>query len=93
MKRFGTAILLVLAACTAGGPPAPIPAAMPETIPKPPPSPVPLAWQPGHWDWTGSSYAWVPGQYVDRNGQGTSWVPPFWQETNSGWVWQPGHWM
>jgi WXXGXW repeat (2 copies) len=93
MKRYLIGLLVLLAACATRSPPAPIPAAMPETIPKPPPSPVPLTWQPGHWDWTGRSYVWVPGQYVDRNGQGTSWMPPYWQETDSGWTWQPGHWM
>ena len=50
------------------GPPAPMPPPMAETMPRPPVSPVPLIWQPGHWDWTGSSYVWAPGQYVDLGG-------------------------
>ncbi|HET6194507.1 MAG TPA: hypothetical protein VFE12_02085 [Acetobacteraceae bacterium] len=93
MKCRILAILLLLGACAVGGPPAAIPPPMAETIPRPPVSPVPLTWQPGHWDWTGSSFVWVPGQYVDLGAKGGTWMQPFWQQTGSGWVWQQGHWM
>ena len=59
---FGSA--LILAGCVQLSPPAPIPPPMAEAIPNPPVSPVPLMWQPGHWDWTGNSFVWTPGQYV-----------------------------
>jgi hypothetical protein len=82
-----------LAACAGSGPPSPLPAPMTETIPKPPVSPVPLIWQPGHWDWTGSSYVWVPGQYVDAAGHSGTWMPGFWEKTDTGWVWRAAHWV
>ena len=93
MKRCAVAVLLLLAACVAGGPPAPVPPPMAEAMPKPPVSPVPLSWQPGHWDWTGSSYGWVPGQYIDAAGHGPNWEQPYWEKTDAGWVWRPAHWM
>ena len=39
--------------------------------------PGPLIWQPGHWDWTGSSYVWVPGQYVDLARPQRTWMPGY----------------
>ena len=94
MKLCAVAILLLVGGCVAAqGPPEPVPPPMAETIPRPPVSPVPLTWQPGHWDWTGSSFVWAPGQYVDLGGRPGNWMAPFWQSTGAGWVWQPGHWM
>ena len=84
--------MLLLAGCAASAPPAPIPAPMSEVIPKPPVSPVPLTWQPGHWDWTGSSYVWVPGQYIDAGSHPPNWMPPYWERVGGGWVWRPAHW-
>jgi hypothetical protein len=86
------AILSLLAACGAG-PPAPIPPPLTEVMPKPPVSAVPLTWQPGHWDWTGSAYVWAPGEFVDRTGGSGTWIPPSWGRTSSGWVWLPAHWL
>ena len=83
MKHCAVAVLLLLAACAAQRTPGAVPPPMAETIPKPPVSPVPLIWQPGHWDWTGSSFVWVPGQYVDR-GAGASGdldAAAFWEKT------------
>ena len=85
MKCSAAAVLLLLAGCATVGPPAPVPPPMAETIPKPPVSPVPLTWQPGYWNWTGSSFAWVPGQYVDLGGRGGTWMPAYWQNTGAGW--------
>lgn len=94
MKHIAlAAILVLLSASLAAAQPAPIPPPMAETIPKPPVSAVPLTWQPGHWDWTGSSFVWVAGQWVDLGGHTGNWMPPYWQRTPSGWVWQPGHWV
>jgi hypothetical protein len=50
-------------------------------------------WQPGHWDWTGNSFVWTPGQYVESAGHGGTWMPGWWQQTGAGWVWQPAHWV
>ena len=52
-----------------------------------------LIWQPGHWDWTGSSYVWVPGQYVDRDGPQQTLDARLLGEDRVGWVWRPAHWM
>jgi hypothetical protein len=90
---------LLLAGCTPQSTtqvitaPPQVPAPVPETIPKPPVTAETLMWQPGHWDWTGSGYAWQPGQYVPAAGHGYLWMPGYWDNTpSSGWVWQPAHW-
>ena len=92
MKYRLTGILLLLAAC-ASEPPAPVPAPMAETIPKPPVSPQPLIWQPGHWDWSGSSFVWVPGQYVTAGGHSGNWMPGYWEKSDAGWAWRSAHWL
>jgi hypothetical protein len=94
MKHRAIIVLLLLCACASSStPPAQMPPPMAETIPKPPVSPVPLSWQPGHWDWTGSSFVWVPGQYVDAARASGTWMPPFWEKTDSGWAWRSAHWL
>jgi hypothetical protein len=50
-------------------------------------------WQPGHWDWNGTGYAWAKGQYVPAAGHGSLWTPGWWSRTPSGWTWMPPHWM
>jgi hypothetical protein len=92
MRYAAVGVVLLLAACVPQNPPSPIPPPMTETVPKPPVSAVPLTWQPGHWDWTGSSYVWAPGQYVDLGGRAGNWQQPYWEQTPSGWVWHAGHW-
>jgi hypothetical protein len=92
MRYRAVVVLLLLAACASPGP-APIPPPMAETMPKPPVSPVTLMWQPGHWDWTGSSFVWTPGQYVDAAGHSGTWMPGWWEKADSGWVWHPAHWL
>jgi hypothetical protein len=84
---------LMLAGCVQDNPPPSPPAPVVETLPLPPVSPIPLVWQPGHWDWTGSSYVWTPGQFVPREGHGELWMPGFWDRTPSGWLWRPAHWV
>jgi WXXGXW repeat (2 copies) len=86
---------LLLGACTqttvAPYPPVPPPVA--ENVPLPPVSATPLIWQPGHYDWTGTSYAWSPGRWVDRAGHGTLWQDGYWAQTSGGYAWVPPHWM
>jgi len=65
---------------------------MTETMPKPPVSAEQLIWQPGHWNWTGSSYVWAPGQFVPMSDQGTNWMPGHWTRGEQGWAWNPPHW-
>ena len=94
MKPVGFAILLLLGACAPTSmPPAQIPPPMAESVPKPPVSAAPLMWQPGYWDWTGSSFVWVPGQYVEATAPVRAWVPSYWEGTPGGWVFQRAHWQ
>lgn len=96
-----SAMLLCVAPLAGCAPPAPqatspyppVPELIPETMPKPPVTADPLIWQPGHWDWTGSGYAWAKGQYVPAQGHGNLWMPGWWSLTPAGWAWQPPHWM
>jgi WXXGXW repeat (2 copies) len=71
----------------------PVPALLPDPMSKPPVTGVPLVWQPGHWDWTGSGYVWSQGEWVSPAGQGQLWMHGWWMQTPSGWAWQPPHWM
>ena len=99
-RMFPVALLglALLAGCasqpatTAANPFPPVPPPMQETIPKPPVSAVPLLWQPGHWNWNGSGYAWQPGEYVPAAGHGDLFQRGYWAETPNGWTWQPAHW-
>jgi hypothetical protein len=70
----------------------PVPPPPMEVIPKPPVSAQPLLWQPGHWDWNGSSYAWLPGEYVPASGHAALFQTGYWQQTPTGWVWVKAHW-
>ncbi|MBV8399407.1 MAG: YXWGXW repeat-containing protein [Acetobacteraceae bacterium] len=86
---------LALSGCVVRQPmPPPPPPATTEVVPNPPVSATPLIWQPGHWDWNGAAYVWVPGQFVPREGHGPMWMPGHWAQTpTGGWAWQPPHWM
>jgi len=69
-----------------------------ETIPAPPTTAtVTTYWQPGHWNWNGSSWVWVDGSYMQRVQQPDSaavWVPGQWnQQAGGGYVWVTGHWQ
>jgi hypothetical protein len=94
---FLGAACLALAGCAgqaSGNPYPPVPPLQAETMGKPPVTTTPLIWQPGHWDWTGGGYTWVPGEFVPSAGHGTLWMPGYWARGADGtWVWQPAHWM
>ena len=91
--------LLLLGGCVSetravSTPPYPAPPPVPaETVPKPPVSEQPLIWQPGHWDWSGSGYAWREGRWVPREGHGTQWQDGYWTSDNGVWSWVPAHWL
>jgi YXWGXW repeat-containing protein len=93
MKRVLVTVVVLLVGCSEPSPPAPIPPPMAEAVPKPPVSAEALVWQPGHWDWTGSSYVWTPGPYVEAANHSGNWMPSYWEKTRSGWVWRSAHWM
>ena len=86
---------LALASCApAGNPYPPVPPPQPEVMDKPPVTTTPLIWQPGHWDWAGSGYAWTHGAFVPREGHSELWMPGYWAQTpDGGWSWQPPHWL
>ena len=86
--------LLALSGCAPGfNPHPPVPPVPAEPVPAPPPSRSTLIWQPGHYDWDGVGYAWVPGSWVERGGHGALWQDGYWRETRDGSVWMPAHWM
>jgi len=53
-----------------------------------------MDWQPGHWEYTGYSRTYIPGQYVPRPQGGSYWVPGRWQQLSSDepYTWVAGHW-
>ena len=80
-------------AVVAANPNPPPPPVRTEVIPKPPVSEEPLIWEPGHWDWDGSGYAWREGEWIKRAGHGTAWQDGYWTNQNGSWAWLPAHWM
>ncbi len=92
--RVAVFCLAVLGACAPGyRPHPPVPPVPPENVPAPPRSSTTLIWQPGHFDWDGSAYHWIPGEWVERAGHGALWQDGFWRETPRGSEWVPPHWM
>lgn len=73
--------------------PPPVPPTPPERVPVPPAARISLIWQPGHYDWTGTAYVWIPGEWVDRAGHGTLWQDGFWRRTGQTSEWVPAHWL
>ncbi len=69
----------------------PIPPYQTEDVPLPPVSAVVVVWQPGHFDWDGANYQWVPGEWVER--KSTTWLDGYWDETKPTPVWVPAHWV
>ena len=49
-------------------------------------------WDPGHWNWTGDQYVWMPGRYIERPNVAMRWEPGRWMADNGNWVWMDGHW-
>ncbi len=94
--------LALLAGCATSTPPAPVQMANPyppvpalpvENQGLPPVSEEPLTFQPGHYNWTGTGYAYVPGAWVKRAGHGMLWQAGYWALGPTGWAWVPPHWM
>jgi hypothetical protein len=50
-------------------------------------------WTNGYWQWTGASYAWVPGHWVERPRPAAVWVEGHWVRRPGGWIWVAGHWQ
>lgn len=74
------------------GPPYPgVPALREERIPPPPPG-ARMVWEPGHWRWTGASYAWIGGHYARPGRYSNRWVHGHWANRGGRWVWVEPHW-
>lgn len=89
--------VLALAGCAqpaalAVNPNPPLPALPAETRPLPPISATPLVWQPAHYDWTGATYQYVAGRYIEQAGH-SAWAPGFWTTQGETWLWVPAHWL
>ena len=96
MRLLAVALLCTLAlqGCGASAPVhPPVPPVLAEDVPAPPDPRVALIWRPGHYDWTGTGYAWVRGEWIERAGHGTLWQDGYWQRTGSTEVWVPAHWI
>ena len=49
-------------------------------------------WQPGHWQWTGHRYRWVPGHYIRAPYRGARWQDGRWDHRGNGYAWTDGRW-
>lgn len=98
MRLCGPILLLaslILAGCVSvvsGRHPNPPPLPR-EVVTKPPVSEQLLAWQPGHWDWTGDGFVFREGRWVPREGHGPLWMDGYWANSNGSWTWLPAHWL
>ena len=94
VRLFLAVSLCLIAGCApvVVGPP-PKPPLRTEQIPLPPASDSPVTWQPGHYDWTGTDYVWVPGEWVSSAGHGIMWQDGEWEGTPPALVWVPAHWI
>jgi hypothetical protein len=90
------AALLALPGCVvaSGGCPA-VPAMPAEAMPKPPVAEPAPTWQPGHVDWDGTRYSFVPGRWILRTGPDTMWMPAHWERDpgEAACRWVPAHWL
>jgi WXXGXW repeat (2 copies) len=48
-------------------------------------------WAPGHWEWGGHAYQWMPGSWIVEHGK-SHWVADQWQPMGTQWRYLPGHW-
>ena len=86
--------LMTIAGCAGGRVThPPVPRALDEQVPAPPRSAAVQIWQPGHYDWDGRDYVWVPGEWVDRGSHSALWQDGYWRETAAAPVWVPAHWL
>jgi len=86
------AVTLGVAACVVA-PANPYPPPPPLQAEVVPPAPVGRYWEPGHWQWNGAQYVWVPGRYIVRAAGVTHWEHGHWENRGGAWVWVPGHWV
>ncbi len=49
-------------------------------------------WRPGHWDYNGMEFTWVPGEMLTRPTLSAVWSADRWDKRTFGWAFVPGHW-
>lgn len=66
-----------------------------EERPKPPVSEDEQLYQPGHWEWNGSSYNWREGAWIKREGRSNLWMDGAWvrDKVPGPCRWVPAHWV
>src|SRR5690348_15312469 len=92
------ALAPALAGCVVERPPVAAEVVVPRRPPPPrpeviPPRPRPaeiVAWRPGHWQWVGRDFVWMPGEWIERPRREARWTPGHWVERPRGWVWVEG---
>lgn len=50
-------------------------------------------WRPGYWDYNGSNFHWVSGEFIARPSPTAVWSPDHWAEHTYGWGFVPGYWQ
>jgi hypothetical protein len=102
LRQIALGLLLAggLSACdtvrdNAGACPVP-PALRADIRPKPPVSEQEQVFQPGYWEWNGTSYAWREGSWV-KKGPGVTglWMDGYWKRDKvpQPCYWIPAHWV
>lgn len=66
-----------------------------EERPLPPAVDYEQVFQPGHWEWTGSSYNWRAGSWIKRDERGTLWMDGNWVRDKAPGPcrWDPARWV
>ncbi len=57
----------------------------------PTPTKVGYVWSPGYWNWDGSKYVAVEGNWVAVV-EKKKWVAPVWNKEDNKWYFTAGHW-
>ena len=87
--------LLALAGCDRPGTCPDVPPVPEDAMPKPPVSEIAPTWQPGHVDWNGRDYGFVPGRWIIRTSPEPMWMPGHWTRDPgmAACRWVPAHWL
>ncbi len=66
-----------------------------EERPKPPVAEEEQIYQPGHWEWNGSTYNWREGRWIKREGRSNLWMDGTWvrDKVPGPCRWEPAHWV
>lgn len=49
-------------------------------------------WVKGHWQWDGSQWVRIHGQWVLKPSDSALWVPGYWTKHHDHWRWTEGYW-